>query len=114
MKVYGINEIKENVELYGRTYLDQKREVLYFNWSLSGFETEFEGSYLEADLVSLPDSRPEQIPSANPMEPETVMYQTGHGSRWSWMERKNRGRRFFWIRKVKRLFCSLLKKQNTM
>lgn len=81
MKVYGINEIKENVELYGRTYLDQKREVLYFNWSLSGFETEFEGSYLEADLVSLPDSRPEQIPSANPMEPETVMVPD-----WAWIQ----------------------------
>lgn len=81
MKVYESNQIKENAELYGRTYLDSTQGILYFNWSLAGFETEFEGSYLEADLVSLPDSRPEQIPSVNPMEPETVMVQD-----WAWIQ----------------------------
>lgn len=81
MNIYGINEIKENSVLYGRTFLDPKKETLYFNWSLSGFETEFEGRYLEAELVVLPDSRQEQIPSENPMEPKTVMVKD-----WPWIQ----------------------------
>lgn len=50
MKKFGAEEILERAELYGRTFVDENKEKLYFNWSLSGFEVDFCGTCLEAEL----------------------------------------------------------------
>ena len=48
LKKFGAEEILERAELYGRTFVDENKEKLYFNWSLSGFEVDFCGTCLEA------------------------------------------------------------------
>ena len=42
----------EHVGRLGRTYYDEDEELLYFNYTASGFEVRFRGSQLEIDLVA--------------------------------------------------------------
>ena len=82
MKKFGAEEILERAELYGRTFVDENKEKLYFNWSLSGFEVDFCGTCLEAELECLPDSRPEDVPAEGIMEKKTVMVEDSGGTGW--------------------------------
>ena len=61
--------------------MDENKEKLYFNWSLSGFEVDFCGTCLEAELECLPDSRPEDVPAEGIMEKKTVMVED-----WPWIQ----------------------------
>ena len=81
LKKFGAEEILERAELYGRTFVDENKEKLYFNWSLSGFEVDFCGTCLEAELECLPDSRPEDVPAEGIMEKKTVMVED-----WPWIQ----------------------------
>lgn len=81
MKKFGAEEILERAELYGRTFVDENKEKLYFNWSLSGFEVDFCVTCLEAELECLPDSRPEDVPAEGIMEKKTVMVED-----WPWIQ----------------------------
>lgn len=65
----------------GRTFVDEIKKNLYFNWSLSGFEVDFCGTCLEAELECLPDSRPEDVPAEGIMEKKTVMVED-----WPWIQ----------------------------
>lgn len=81
MKKFGAEEILERAELYGRTFVDENKEKLYFNWSLSGFEVDFCGTCAGSGAECLPDSvrrtfRPEGI-----MEKKTVMVED-----WPWIQ----------------------------
>ena len=112
LKKFGAEEILERAELYGRTFVDENKEKLYFNWSLSGFEVDFCGTCLEAELECLPDSRPEDVPAEGIMEKKTVMVED-----WPWIQVVLDGERrlirsFFWTEKVRELCFSLPIKWN--
>lgn len=50
-QVYPYNDSK--ITFFGRTYEDTNDQLTYFNWTCSGFEFQFEGTKLDADLHTI-------------------------------------------------------------
>ena len=52
MKQIAISEVKDLLAVYGRSFLDEKAQVLYINWSASTVELGFAGTALDVNLVA--------------------------------------------------------------
>lgn len=52
MDINMINFNKNTARLLGRTFYDNESGTTYFNWTCSGFEFQFTGTKVEAELVS--------------------------------------------------------------
>lgn len=53
MQMLAVNEIEERLLFFGRTIKDEDTGAVFFNWSGSGFEIDFEGKRLDAHLHAL-------------------------------------------------------------
>jgi len=52
VKVLTLSNFSDWVKFNGRTYVDSKDNSVHFDWSLGGFEINFTGTGVKADLVS--------------------------------------------------------------
>ena len=50
MRRYTVPELFERLSLHGRTFIDRRDDVLWFNWSCSTIEFDFRGTHLNVSL----------------------------------------------------------------
>lgn len=58
MKKYTVKELIPLIKTHGRTFFDDEKESLFFNWTCSGFSVTFSGTILRAKILSSPDKLP--------------------------------------------------------
>lgn len=80
MNIRKINDLTGKMKLYGRTYLDEESDTLYFNWTCSGMEFQFRGTYLAACFHVLPGVQTKQVPGETPGSVKTE-----ETSDWPWL-----------------------------
>lgn len=69
MRILSCSELKDTVYYFGRIIEDKQLEANFFNWTCSGFEIEFIGTYLEVELLAF---------GSDNVPPET-------GKNWPWV-----------------------------
>lgn len=73
-------EILEDLRLYGRTFWEPKGNILYFNWTCSGFAVTFQGTFLAARFRVIPGTVMRRIPGETPQS-----FATREEKEWPWL-----------------------------
>ena len=56
--IVSIDAVKKQAKFFGRTFSDKERNAEFFNWTCSGFEVRFRGTFLKAELLSVSEREP--------------------------------------------------------
>ncbi len=56
MKTVSIQEVRDRVEVYGRSYYDETEKVLYSNYTCGSWEVRFKGTFLAVNFSVIPDT----------------------------------------------------------
>lgn len=69
MKEYTAQELKGLIKTHGRTFFDNGKKALFFNWTCSGFSVTFTGTVLRAKILAYSDQllSPPHMPE-NPVD----------------------------------------------
>lgn len=53
MQRYSVSELQNRLTVHGRSFLDPREDILYFNWSCAGLEFVFTGTHLNVSLRAM-------------------------------------------------------------
>ena len=62
MRRYSVSELSERLQIRGRSFRDEREDILYFNWSCATLDFVFRGSHLNVSLRAICGQEPEGMP----------------------------------------------------